>query len=236
MRGEHDFNRRARYVENMISEFQFQTAVVHPALEGTPADTAGISALDATGEVPLCAALWVAPSGADDVQYALAERDVVRATTEVTAGRRGGLYRVRYEEGFDGAAVYRAAVEHDGVFVAGQAGTGAWTLRFQFPDRDAAGAFRDRCVAAGVDGSVDAVYERDVPPQAARFRLTEPQRRALSVASEQGYFEVPRQTSLAGLAEELDVSSQAASERVRRGLDSLVEEALLSSGGDSLAH
>ena len=40
----------------------------------------------------------------------------------------------------------------------------------------------------------------------------------------------------AWLADELDVSSQAASERVRRGLDSLVEEALLSSGGDSLAH
>jgi predicted DNA binding protein len=220
----------------MIAEFQFETGVAGPVFEETSADAAEISALDATGEVPLCAALWVGGTGTDaDVQQVLAERDVVRTTTEVTAGQRGGLYRVRYGRGFEGTEVYRAAVEHDGVFVAGRAGGSAWTLRLQFPDRDAAGAFRDRCVAAGVDGSVDALYEREVPPRAARFRLTEPQRRALATAARQGYFEVPRQTSLAGLAAELDVSSQAASERVRRGLDSLVEEALFASDSDSFA-
>lgn len=219
----------------MIAKFQFETSVARPVLEGTPTETADISALDGTGAVPLCAALWVAEHGDDDdVQRALAEREVVRTTTEVTAIRRGRLYRVRYEEGFDGTDVYRAAVEHDGVFVAGRAGAGAWSLRLQFPDRDAAAAFQDRCAAAGVDGTVEAVYEREVPPRAARFGLTEPQRQVLSVAARHGYFEVPRQTSLAGLAEELDVSSQAASERVRRGLDSLVEEALLSPAGESL--
>lgn len=221
----------------MIAEFQFETAVAHPVFERIPAETADISSLDATGAVPLCAALWVAEHGADaDIQRALAEREAVRTTTAVTAGQQGGLYRVRYGQGFDGADVYGAAVEHDGVFVAGQAGASAWTLRLQFPDRDAAAAFRDRCEAAGVDGSVDALYERDVPPRAARLRLTEPQRRALAVAARRGYFEVPRQTSLAGVAEELDVSSQAASERVRRGLDSLVEEVLRSPSGDSFAH
>jgi predicted DNA binding protein len=220
----------------MIAEFQFETAVADPVLERGPAEAAEISALDATGEVPLCAALWVAENGADaDVQHALAERDAVRATTEVTEGQRGGLYRVQYGQGFDGADVYRAAVEHDGVFLAGRAGGTAWSLRLQFPDRDAVAAFRDRCTAAGVDGSVDALYEREVPPRAARFRMTEPQRRALAAAARQGYFEVPRETSLAGLAEELDVSSQAASERVRRGLDSLVEEALLSPDSNSFA-
>jgi len=212
----------------MIAEFRFETAVTRPVVDETPAETADISALDATGAVPLCAALWVTAGDAGDgVRHALAEREAVRSTTAVTEGRQGGLYRVRYGEGFDGAAVYRAAVERDGVFVAGRADAGAWTLRLQFPDRDAAGAFRERCAAAGVDGSVEALYEREVPPRAARFRLTEPQRRALAVAAAQGYFEVPRETSLAGLADELDVSSQAASERVRRGLDSLVEEALL---------
>ncbi|MEF8907412.1 MAG: helix-turn-helix domain-containing protein [Haloarculaceae archaeon] len=219
----------------MIAEFQFETAVADPVFGGPSAEAAEISALDATGEVPLCAALWVAENGAEaDIQQALTEREVVRTTTEITAGQRGGLYRVRYGNEFDGTDVYRAAVAHGGVFVAGRAGGSTWTLRLQFPDRDAAGAFRDRCVAAGVDGSVDALYEREVPPRAARFRLTQPQRRALAVAARQGYFEVPRQTSLAGLAEELGVSSQAASERVRRGLDSLVEEALLPPTGDPL--
>lgn len=210
----------------MIAEFQFETGVLDPALDAVSAEAAGISSLDGTGEVPLCAALWLAGTDAD-VRAPLAEREVTRTATEVAAGERGSLYRVRYSRAFDGTDVYRAAVEHEGVFVSGRAGTGVWTLRLQFPDRDAAAAFRDRCAAADVAGSVEALYEDGGSPRAARFRLTEPQRRTLAVAARRGYFDVPRRASLSDLADELGVSSQATSERVRRGLDSLVEETLL---------
>lgn len=216
----------------MIAEFRFETGVLGPALDAASAEAADISSLDATGEGPLCAALWLAGDGAD-LREPLAERAVARTTTEVAAGRKGSLYRVRYGQAFDGADVYRAAVEHEGVLVSGRAGAGAWTLRLQFPDRDATAAFRDRCAAAGVAGSVETLSESGGSPRAAQYRLTERQRRTLAVAARRGYFDVPRQTSLAGLADELDVSSQAASERVRRGLDSLVEEALLSPGDGS---
>jgi predicted DNA binding protein len=210
----------------MIAEFQFETGVLGPALDAASAEAADISSLDSTGEVPLCAALWLGGAGTD-VRNSLAEREVTRATTEVAAGQRGSLYRVRYGRGFSGTDVYRAAVEHGGMFVSGRAGAGAWTLRLQFPDRTAAAAFLDQCEVAGVSGSVEALYECEGSPRAARFRLTEPQRRTLAVAAQRGYFDVPRRTSLADLADELDVSSQAASERVRRGLDSLVKETLL---------
>jgi predicted DNA binding protein len=53
------------------------------------------------------------------------------------------------------------------------------------------------------------------------------------VAAQRGYFDGPRRTLLADLADEPDVSSQAASERVRRGLDSLVEEMLLAPADDT---
>lgn len=216
----------------MIAEFQFETGVLRPALEEVPADVARVSSLDATASVPLCAGLWLAEAGAD-VGESLTRVDPARASTEVAESETGALYRVRYGDAFDGTAVYRAAVEQEGAVVGGRAGEATWQLRLRFPDRDAAGAFRERCGEAGVDGAVDALYEDDAPRRGTRFSLTEPQRRALVAAGRRGYFEVPRETSLAGLAEELDVSSQAASERVRRGLDSLVEETLLSPEGRS---
>ncbi|WP_435334222.1 helix-turn-helix domain-containing protein [Haloarchaeobius sp. TZWWS8] len=49
-------------------------------------------------------------------------------------------------------------------------------------------------------------------------RLTQRQRRTLWLAYERGYFDIPRRATLAELADELDVSSQAVSERLRRAL------------------
>ncbi len=45
-------------------------------------------------------------------------------------------------------------------------------------------------------------------------------------ALEHGYYDVPREASLTDLAERLDVSHQALSERLRRGHGNLVKHAL----------
>lgn len=54
--------------------------------------------------------------------------------------------------------------------------------------------------------------------------LTDRQREALRTAYETGYFEIPRQTSLEAIANELDVSASAVSERLRRAQTQLIEE------------
>lgn len=54
--------------------------------------------------------------------------------------------------------------------------------------------------------------------------LSEKQAEALTVAHERGYFEVPRGTDLGTLADELGVSEQALSERIRRGLSAVLDE------------
>lgn len=97
----------------------------------------------------------------------------------------------------------------------------------RFPDRDALGAFRDQIERTEL--SVQAIHQWESAPRADRYGISDAQQEILHLASQRGYFDVPRQASLADLAEDLDVSSQAASERLRRGLDSLVERALLPS-------
>lgn len=65
---------------------------------------------------------------------------------------------------------------------------------------------------------------RDGEPEPPGDGLTDPQREALRTAYELGYFAVPRQASLADVADHLDVSASSASERLRRAQTTLVEE------------
>jgi len=54
--------------------------------------------------------------------------------------------------------------------------------------------------------------------------LTDRQHEALRIAYELGYFEIPRQSSLEDVAEELDISPSSVSERLRRAQTQLIEE------------
>ena len=121
--------------------------------------------------------------------------------------------------------MYTAAVEEDGVFVSSSRSVENWTVQLRFPDDGAATAFRDRIERT--DLTVESVRRHETDPRGDRYDISEPQREVLLLASERGYFDVPRRASLADLADDLGVSSQAASERLRRGLDSLVERTLL---------
>lgn len=65
---------------------------------------------------------------------------------------------------------------------------------------------------------------RDGDAEAPGEGLTDRQREALRTAYERGYFEIPRRATLADVAAELDVSTSAASERLRRAQTELIEE------------
>ncbi|MFC7157751.1 helix-turn-helix domain-containing protein [Halomarina halobia] len=73
---------------------------------------------------------------------------------------------------------------------------------------------------------IDAIRELDGEP-VGRYGLTEEQYEALTEAAKQGYFEVPRDIQLGKLADELSISHQALSERIRRAMLALVGDTLL---------
>jgi len=67
-----------------------------------------------------------------------------------------------------------------------------------------------------------------VPTDEDQPRLTERQRECLTVALRRGYFEVPRECTLAELAADLGVDKSSASETIRRGTARVLEEFLVS--------
>lgn len=101
-----------------------------------------------------------------------------------------------------------------------------WHARMRFPDRDALATFRTFCAENGLDFRLQRLYDSDPERGPPRDRLTTHQREALRLAHEDGYFGIPRETTLDDIAAELDISNQAASERLRRGCERLIGDRL----------
>jgi predicted DNA binding protein len=104
-----------------------------------------------------------------------------------------------------------------------------WLFRMRFPNREATSRFREACDERGLSYDVRRIYSLSELP-ARQHDLTDEQREALVAAFEAGYFRVPRDVSLSELAEDLDISPQAASGRLRRGLERVLASALFPRG------
>lgn len=59
------------------------------------------------------------------------------------------------------------------------------------------------------------------------YGLTEPQRETLTRAVQGGYYSIPRRMSTKDLAEELGISDQTVTERLRRAIVTIVENTLM---------
>lgn len=105
----------------------------------------------------------------------------------------------------------------------------AWTFELRFPDAVTASTFygtyaRDHAF------DIEALGSNETSEMTRGSGPTTKQREALRRAFEAGYFEVPRRTTMADIAAELDISTAALSQRLRRGITSYVDVDDLYSG------
>ncbi|GGM55173.1 putative DNA binding protein [Halarchaeum rubridurum] len=102
----------------------------------------------------------------------------------------------------------------------------AWEFTARFPSQDALSGFHDACREADIDLTVTGVNRLD-PTEERDDGLTANQRETLRRAYEAGFYDIPRGTTTVELAEELGISDQSLSERLRRAHAALVERTLL---------
>ncbi|ESP87334.1 helix-turn-helix domain-containing protein [Candidatus Halobonum tyrrellensis] len=101
-----------------------------------------------------------------------------------------------------------------------------WMLRILFPDDGDLGDTRQFCDQRNLTFDVVTTREMEGEPS-GRFGLTAGQIQALRAACTAGYFEIPRRATLEEVAEDLDISHQALSERLRRGHNALIQDTVL---------
>jgi hypothetical protein len=206
----------------MIVEFDIDSDVLSHALQRTPGMSVVVDTLDASDAIPLRHLFWAAGGDFDRFEAALEADPTITTFEHLAEESDARLYRLQYAAEVPEVEAYRALVDLDGAVLHAENDGQGWFVRLRFPSREAIAAFRERCWAVDFDIHIRAVYDRDQQAPEHRFGLTTAQHETLLTALKTGYFTIPRAASLQDVADDLDVSSQAASERLRRGMKSLV--------------
>lgn len=137
---------------------------------------------------------------------------------------RERLYRMDWKAGIE--VVQHMVSEQSGAVVEMHGRDTHWQLRVLFPNRASLSATSEFCQDAGLTFTVRNVHDLQQSTGRGGFGLSEDQYETLVTAAEQGYFDVPREVTMEELAEQLGISQQAVSERLRRGHRALVDSAL----------
>ncbi|HET7323631.1 MAG TPA: helix-turn-helix domain-containing protein [Halococcus sp.] len=163
---------------------------------------------------------WVRGGDLDAFETALADDETVTDVTRLSESGNPRLYRACLT-GAAPVVTYDAWVEQGAARLEMRYADGRWHVRMRFPDRETLRAFRTFCDENALDFRLDRLYDSDPKRGPPRDRLTTSQRETLRLAHERGYFDIPRKVTLSDLADELGISNQAASERLRRGCERL---------------
>jgi predicted DNA binding protein len=102
-----------------------------------------------------------------------------------------------------------------------------WQFELRMPSHEALSDFQAYCADAGLPIEVKRIYNPTKPDAGPWYGLTGSQREMLARAVEAGYYSIPREVSTQALADEFDISDQAVTERLRRGIHTLVTNTLL---------
>lgn len=157
--------------------------------------------------------------GFDDL---LESSDQILDVLTLQRGEQARSYRIVVA---DEALIVTTLLIHAGARVLDVTGSdGSWGLRAQFRSQAAFSTFRSYCRDEDIEFDLRRL-DWDIDSDAAlEAWLTPVQREALLLAYRSGYFDVPRGITQRELAEDLDISPSAVSQRLRRATSHLIEK------------
>ena len=169
--------------------------------------------------------VWISGSNADRFPEVAGDDETVAELALVEDADDRQLYRVHISENTQ-KPLYPLDDRMEASRLAVSATVEGVQARLRFPNRESLSEFQPRVEDRGVDVTLRGVYSQTDPVLTDEYGLSTKQRQALLTAVGLGYYEVPRDASLSELGDELGVSSQAVSERLRRGIAAFVRNGL----------
>lgn len=170
--------------------------------------------------------LWITTEKASDVrdfEERVANNPKVAGIRRIATFDHGMLYRMKWAE--NPCALVEWLRTQNPVLVQAEGHRDNWMLKVRLQSRDDLTNFRAYCDENGIPFDVVRLYEL-TDPKMGQYNITAKQRELLIVALEMGYFEIPRRATLAEVADEIGISTESASERLRRGSTNLVTNTL----------
>ncbi|RQH01386.1 helix-turn-helix domain-containing protein [Natrarchaeobius oligotrophus] len=211
---------------SLLAEFEARSPefVLGPTFEAVPSLVVEIErlyALDPDRPIAFC---WTTCRDRDRLEEALEADGTIDQFERIAERTDRTLYRLRRSDS-GVIQAYRQWVAAGGELLDCRGCDANWEVEMRFPDRESFVSYH----AFLEDERVEFELHRLASGADAQWRdaggtVTDSQREALEIAYERGFFDVPRETTLAAIADVLEISPQAVSERLRRGQARLIEE------------
>jgi predicted DNA binding protein len=177
---------------------------------------------DADGVIPY---FWVRGTETDAIIDQFSNHPGVRDIQLVDSVNDEYLLRCRWVSEHE--SVLDALVDPEVILLSAVGTKEQWTFEIRGESRKAIAKFRIYCHQHDLPITLTELHALE--PLEAQHGLTEKQREALILAFEHGYFDSPRASTLQEIADELGITQQSLSSRLRRGNRRLIEQALIES-------
>ncbi|APW98787.1 bacterio-opsin activator [Halobiforma lacisalsi AJ5] len=167
--------------------------------------------------------LWLSGPSREEVEGALSEVSAISGYSLINGEDDRWLYDIEFDP--DTVDPFEAVLEENGTVLSASASNGTWLLSIRVVEREHVSSLYDRFVDHDVSPTIVRLYDLEEETH-SQCGLTARQYETLVAAIDHGYFEIPREVSMQELSDELDISHQALSERLRRAYRALVTSEL----------
>jgi len=157
---------------------------------------------------------WVRGVETEDIEAAFDPHEGVTAIQLVDSVEDEYLMRAEWKQAYFG--VLSALAKANVVVLTGIGTKDEWRFEVRGESQEAIAEFREDCQKNDIPIEITAVHAM-LPIKGEGYELTETQREALVLAHERGYFDTPRKASLEEIADELGITQQSLSSRLKRG-------------------
>ena len=193
-------------------------------LETIPEATFECETIVDTAEGTVMPLVWARAPDADELEVALAADPTVNEVQLLSAFDDNRLYRMEWGDHIH--LIVKILVNGEATILNASIESERWVFRILYPTHDGPSETMAFCENHGLPLDILSIQKMESGPS-GRYGLTKAQYEAVTTACEQGYYKVPQEADLHDLAESLNISHQALSERLHRGIDRLVTDTLL---------
>ena len=120
------------------------------------------------------------------------------------------LFRLEWDASQD--RLFQCILNNQGQILSATGTPEGWHFELRFPNREAMSQYQTCCEDAHISSELIRVYNPTNPGAGPWYGLSEPQREALMLAVQMGYYDIPRGCTTEELADELGISDQAVTE------------------------
>lgn len=169
--------------------------------------------------------VWVRGGDPDTIVAAVEPHPDLRSMRLVDQADDSSLFRVEWEPEVSG--IISCITETEASLVSGHGHQGEWVFEVRADSADGISDFQQCCRDHEIETTLSRLHTLSEMDTRGRYNITPEQEEALLLAFNEGYYDEPRATSLESIADQLGISRQSVSDRLKRGYRNLVGSTLV---------